>query len=74
MRKVIVFIVGALAAGCAVGPRYVPPQVPTPRLYKEQAADAASLLQPAQPRDQAPRDKWVAGISAMRGSILWSRT
>ncbi len=58
MRKVIVFFVGALAAGCAVGPRYVPPEVAVPPAYKEQAANAAVLLQPAQPRDQAPRDKW----------------
>ena len=58
MRKIIVFFVGALAAGCAVGPRYVPPQVAVPPAYKEQAANAAALLQPAQPRDQAPRDKW----------------
>ena len=57
MRKVIVFIVGA--SGCApVGPKYEPLQMATPEAYKEQAADAAVLLQPAQPRDQAPRDKW----------------
>jgi len=58
MRRITVVIAGLLTAGCAVGPRYVPPQVPAPSAYKEQVSTATNLLQPAQPGDQVPRDGW----------------
>ena len=58
MRTIIVFVAAALTASCAVGPRYTPPQAPVPDAYKEQDSAAAQLLQPAQPRDQAPRQSW----------------
>jgi NodT family efflux transporter outer membrane factor (OMF) lipoprotein len=57
MRKMILLIV-TLSAGCAVGPRYVPPQVSIPPAYKEQDSGDAKLLQPAQPRDQASQEGW----------------
>ena len=58
MRKIIVVIATAVAAGCAVGPRYVPPQVMVPPAYKEQNSGAVAVLQPAQPLDQVSRDTW----------------
>ena len=50
-------------AGCAVGPRYVVPDFPSPAAYKEavaappEAAGAGSW-QPAQPQDAALKGKW----------------
>jgi len=58
LRKIIILIAIAIAAGCAVGPHYVPPQVAIPPAYKEQNSPAASQLQPAQPLDQTSRDAW----------------
>jgi outer membrane protein TolC len=58
VRKTIVFVLAAMAAGCAIGPRYVPPHAAVPPAYKEQASLAADLLQPARPGDQASRAGW----------------
>jgi NodT family efflux transporter outer membrane factor (OMF) lipoprotein len=44
-------------SGCAVGPKYVRPQFPTPDSYKEAPAGAA-VLRPAQPNDAASRRGW----------------
>ena len=55
----IVPLMGALLlAACAVGPRYVPPQVPVPPAYKEQPSVDGDLLQPAEARDQVSREGW----------------
>src|SRR6476646_3952164 len=58
MRTIIICSLAALAAGCAVGPHYSPPQVSVPAAYREQDSAAAQLLQPAQPRDQMSRQGW----------------
>jgi NodT family efflux transporter outer membrane factor (OMF) lipoprotein len=57
-KTIAIIIAAALAAGCAVEPRYVPPQVSVPAAYKEQAADAATLLEPGQPLDGISRQGW----------------
>jgi NodT family efflux transporter outer membrane factor (OMF) lipoprotein len=44
-------------SGCAIGPRYSPPQVSIPSAYKEQVAGSLPLA-PADPRDQVSRDGW----------------
>jgi NodT family efflux transporter outer membrane factor (OMF) lipoprotein len=43
---------------CATGPRYVPPEVPVPPAYKEQAVAGGDVLRPAQPLDQLSRRGW----------------
>lgn len=59
MRKaMLVAIVAALATACVAGPRYTPPQVPSPPAYKEQALSGGDLLQVAQPLDQISRQGW----------------
>ena len=48
-------------AGCAVGPKYVRPTVPTPPAYKEAAPQSfkeAGVWQPAQPGDRSLGGKW----------------
>jgi len=50
-------MLGVVLSGCAVGPRYVRPQVSIPPAYKEQLADPTPL-EPADPRDQVSRDGW----------------
>jgi NodT family efflux transporter outer membrane factor (OMF) lipoprotein len=55
----IVALIGAsLSAACAVGPRYMPPQMPVPPAYKEQPINESDRVQPAQERDQVSRDGW----------------
>src|SRR5213593_4965277 len=47
--------------GCAVGPKYARPVVPTPADYKEQtvpSGTAAGGWKTAQPKDQGLRGKW----------------
>lgn len=44
----------AMSTACAVGPRYVRPQIPLPSGYKEQSGE----WRPAQPSDGASRGKW----------------
>src|SRR5262245_26962339 len=48
----------SLLAACAVGPKYVRPQVPVPQAYKESAQGGGDLLQPARPSDQVSRQGW----------------
>lgn len=69
MRKIIVLIAIAVEAGCAVGPRYTPPQVTVPPAYKEQDSAVTSQLQPAQPLDQVSREAWwrVFGDTTLTG-------
>src|SRR5215813_14160554 len=59
MRTLIVVMLCAASTltACVGPPRYVVPSVPIPPAYKE-SAQAASELQPAQPRDQVPRQGW----------------
>src|SRR5919109_2600267 len=47
-----------LLAGCAVGPRYIKPEVAAPSAYKEHGLVGAELLQAAQPRDHVSRQGW----------------
>ena len=55
----IVALIGAsLATACAVGPRYAPPHMAVPPAYKEQPFMDSDLLQPAEARDQRPKDGW----------------
>ena len=55
----LAIVFGAVSASaCAVGPRYVPPQVQVPEAYKESAPAGAQLLLPAQPRDHVSRRGW----------------
>jgi NodT family efflux transporter outer membrane factor (OMF) lipoprotein len=56
-RAIFVGIVAGLATACVAGPRYVPPQLPAPPAYKEQAP-GGDLLQVAQPLDQVSRQGW----------------
>jgi NodT family efflux transporter outer membrane factor (OMF) lipoprotein len=55
--RIAILLISAVVSGCAVGPKYVRPQFPTPDSYKEAPAGAA-VLQPAQPNDAASRRKW----------------
>jgi NodT family efflux transporter outer membrane factor (OMF) lipoprotein len=55
----IVALMGAsLTVACAVGPRYIPPQLPAPLAYKEQLFTETDRLQAAQGRDHVSRDGW----------------
>ena len=52
-----------LFTGCSVGPRYIPPVVPSPPAFKEAAPAAYSAAppgawQPAQPQDAVLKGKW----------------
>ncbi len=53
LRTGLITCLGALVAGCAVGPDYVRPVVETPAAYQE-----AGAWQIAEPRDEAPRGRW----------------
>jgi NodT family efflux transporter outer membrane factor (OMF) lipoprotein len=55
--RIAILLISAVVSGCAVGPKYVRPQFPTPDSYKEAPAVAA-VLQPAQPNDAASRREW----------------
>jgi multidrug efflux pump len=55
---VVILLCSSLLASCAVGPRYVPPQIETPPAFKEQAPDGTASLQPAEPQDQISRQGW----------------
>jgi multidrug efflux pump len=57
-KTVIAALAAGLTAGCAVAPRYTPPQVTVPPAYKEQASVAADLLHAAQPQDRTSRQGW----------------
>jgi NodT family efflux transporter outer membrane factor (OMF) lipoprotein len=57
----VVLLPGVLfMAGCAVGPKYARPTVPTPPAYKEAAPQSLKQgdWKPAQPGDQNLRGKW----------------
>ena len=62
-----------LVASCAVGPRYVPPDVTVPPAYKEANTSDASLLQPAQPSDHVSRQGWWETFADSRLNELESR-
>jgi NodT family efflux transporter outer membrane factor (OMF) lipoprotein len=55
--RIAILLISAVVSGCAVGPKYVRPQFPTPDSYKEATA-GAGVLQPAQPNDGASRREW----------------
>jgi NodT family efflux transporter outer membrane factor (OMF) lipoprotein len=55
--RIAILLISAVVSGCAVGPKYVRPQFPTPDSYKEAPAGAA-VLQPALPNDAASRREW----------------
>jgi NodT family efflux transporter outer membrane factor (OMF) lipoprotein len=49
----------SLLTGCAVGPKYTRPSVPTPSAFKEVGPSSATeAWKPAQPKDDAIRGKW----------------
>ena len=50
-RPVILIALGWLVAGCAIGPRYQPVEIPRPEVFKE-------AWQPAAPSDTAPKGPW----------------
>ena len=54
----VVSIVLMVLAGCAVGPNYHRPDVPTPPAWKEQAP-----WRPANPKDSIPKGDWWATFS-----------
>jgi NodT family efflux transporter outer membrane factor (OMF) lipoprotein len=53
-----VTVAASLLSACAVGPRYVPPQVPVPPAFKEDHGATGDPLQPAQPADHVSRQGW----------------
>jgi NodT family efflux transporter outer membrane factor (OMF) lipoprotein len=57
-KAMLAGIVAALTTGCAVGPRYVPPQMPVPPAYKEQTPSHGDPLQAARPQDRISRQGW----------------
>jgi NodT family efflux transporter outer membrane factor (OMF) lipoprotein len=59
MRALMVVMLCAASSltACVGPPRYAVPSVPIPPAYKE-SPHVASELQPAQPRDQVPRQGW----------------
>jgi multidrug efflux pump len=69
-RVVPLFGATALAAGCAVGPRYVPPTMVAPAAYKEQGS--TSGLEPARPNDGSARHAWWEdfGDERLNGLVL----
>lgn len=52
-KKWLVVLIGALLAGCAVGPDYVKPAMDVPAAYKE-----TGQWKTAQPMDDSPRGEW----------------
>ncbi|HVO09832.1 MAG TPA: efflux transporter outer membrane subunit [Vicinamibacteria bacterium] len=48
----------SLLAGCAVGPRYVPPRAPVPPGFKEAPPAGTGDWKTAQPGDQLARGRW----------------
>jgi len=64
--RVLVVLTLLLLAGCAVGPNYSRPEVPTPDSFRE-----VQGWKPAQPADLAPRGKWweLFGIADLNGII-----
>lgn len=67
-----VALLSALMSGCAVGPRYVRPEVSVPAAYKEAPA-GSDVMEPAQPNDAAPRQAWWEVFGDERLSDLQSR-
>jgi NodT family efflux transporter outer membrane factor (OMF) lipoprotein len=62
-RRLVSFLLLALAAGCAVGPNYKTPAAEIPAAFKEAAppgspAAAPEAWKPAEPRDETLRGKW----------------
>ena len=51
-------LAASLLGACAVGPRYIKPDVAVPAEYKEHGLASADLLQAAAPRDHASRQGW----------------
>ena len=64
---------GPLIAACTIGPRYVPPQVPTPASFKEQGSADTEPLEPAQPQDRVPRQAWWGQFGDQRLNDLESQ-
>jgi NodT family efflux transporter outer membrane factor (OMF) lipoprotein len=60
-------------AACAMGPRYVEPQVTVPPAYKESTTADANLLQQAQPSDNVPRQGWWELFADTQLNALESR-
>ncbi len=58
VTAVTVIVTASLLPGCALGPRYVPPQVSIPPAFKEDRGTTGDRLQPAQPADHVSRQGW----------------
>ena len=58
ITKAIATVAAFLAAGCAIAPPYVRPQVPVPPAYKENQEAGGDQLQPARPSDRVSRQGW----------------
>jgi len=58
ITRAIATVAAFLAAGCAIAPPYVRPQVPVPPAYKENQAAGGDQLQPARPSDRVSRQGW----------------
>ena len=51
-------LAASLLGACALGPRYIKPDVAVPAEYKEHGLAGADLLQAAEPRDHVSRQGW----------------
>jgi NodT family efflux transporter outer membrane factor (OMF) lipoprotein len=61
LTSIVALVLALLLAGCAVGPKYLKPAVPTTLAYKEEVPNSFKELdqwQPARPADQASRGNW----------------
>jgi NodT family efflux transporter outer membrane factor (OMF) lipoprotein len=61
VTSIVALLLVLLLAGCAVGPKYIKPAVPTTPVYKEEAPGTfkeSDQWQPARPGDQTSRGNW----------------
>jgi NodT family efflux transporter outer membrane factor (OMF) lipoprotein len=66
-------LAGLQLAGCAVGPRYVRPEVAVPPAYKEYRLDNGDLIRSARPLDDVSRQGWWEVFADARLSDLEGR-
>src|SRR5262245_39858221 len=58
ITHITIIAIASMLPACAVGPRYIPPQVPVPPAFKEDRGTPDEQLQPAQPADHVSRQGW----------------
>ncbi len=57
-RRIVLALLAAASAACAVGPEYRRPSAPAPASYKETGTAQTGEWKPAHPSDEAARGKW----------------